>query len=143
MPCISGEYKPQQGILLMVGLKRPVSLAKPGDPLVPISQATALVDTGAARTCVAEAAAKRLNLPLVGKGQMLSASDVVAANIYMADFFLPFGKPGQSHEASIADIPLMAFQEPTGRVQVLLGLDILSAGFLNVAGSDRRFTFCL
>ncbi|HIJ44064.1 MAG TPA: hypothetical protein HPP50_03800 [Rhodospirillaceae bacterium] len=66
---------------------------------VKVTAVDALFDTGASATCILHDIAVKLDLPVIGKTQMMSASGLSTMNIYLADLVFPFGTPGKSQEA--------------------------------------------
>jgi hypothetical protein len=102
----------------------------------------AIADTGCTHTSICAAAAARASLPVIGIGQMTTASHTIPANLYFgtlwvrgmvtgttsfawnfpARTFIELGLPGASHEA-------------------LLGMDIISLGIMVVNGSEKKTTF--
>jgi predicted aspartyl protease len=128
---------------LPVGLTQPISLfPAAGDTPVPIQQFIALLDTGASRTCITGEMATAIKLPLMGKTDMITASDKVPTNVYMVDFFLPFGQPGKADFLRVADLPVMEYLGG-GNGQILLGMDVLRHMVLSVVPYDSRFTICI
>lgn len=131
MPCLSGHFDPAQGIFINV------TIAKPGKitPTVPLSNLklptfTALVDTGATRTCISKTAAGVAELVATGKLPVISATQTVAMDVYLADLLLQFGNLGHL----IKNIQIMEFNcPPTSPFQLLLGRDILTRGIFTMS----------
>ena len=142
MPCATFKFEPAGGMRLPIGLAKPISLFPDQTEPVRIEEFMALLDTGASKTCVTGEIANKLALPLMGKTEMISASEMTPTNVYLVDFFLPFGQPGKSPEFRVPDLPVMEFNGG-GSVHILLGMDVLQHMVLNVTAYDNRFTLCI
>ncbi|MFQ6017874.1 MAG: hypothetical protein ACE5KF_06730 [Kiloniellaceae bacterium] len=104
----------------------------------------ALVDTGAAISCISPRIAQEVGLQPIGKRQMVSATHIADVNTYLADVLLPFGDPNTPTLTAVSQsMTLMEFQPSQAPYQALMGRDIICSGFLSVAGYDKRFTFCM
>ncbi len=100
MPCISFKFDPAVGPLINIGFCQPASVneaidsrAQPGAPAAQVTLFTALIDTGATRTCISPAIAQQVGLLPIGKAMMWSATHSVALNTYLVDLVLTFGDP--------------------------------------------------
>jgi hypothetical protein len=122
MPCLSGQFNPQVGILLNIVVLPPGRHA-PG-ALIPsaLTSFLALIDTGASITCISQQIVQAVGLRSIGMTQMVSATQTIPAHLYLVDLLLPFGSAGLLQQG----IQVMEFQTSgTDPIQMLLGRDIL------------------
>ena len=140
MPCVSSSFNPAIGPVIPVGLALPDHLRANAKPIV--HTCNALVDTGAARTCVSSKTAMEIGLQAMGKTQMSSASHTVAVNVYPTNLHFFFGPPDKGMEYRIGNIALMEFRNAPDAYPVLLGRDILALGLFQMSGADNRFILC-
>ena len=99
MPCISGQYDPDVGVLLQVavlpgGHLNQAIRSNSEKPSVGVMGApvSGLLDTGADHTCVSQRLAQSLNLRPSGKVPVSGATGVSEMNQYMIDLLLQFGQ---------------------------------------------------
>ena len=140
MPCLSGKYDPDVGVLIQVGVVSAGSLkVAPGQQQLNITQAQALLDTGASGTCISPSVAQAVGLQPVGKRNMSSATHTVPMNLFLVDFLVPFG----NHAHAVRSMQVMEFAIDSGSpYQILLGRDIICRGSLSMS-FDGHYTFSL
>lgn len=139
MPCLSGQYDPNLGVIINIGVLSPGVLTQATAPATQITTFPTLVDTGASVTCISPAIAQTLGLQPLGMRQMASATQSVPVNMYLVDLILPFGTTGYM----IASIQVMEFSPAGGTpFQILVGRDILCRGAFTMS-FDGHFTLCL
>jgi hypothetical protein len=108
-------------------------------PAKPFSVFPALLDTGASVTCISPAVAQAAGLQVMGMHPMISATQAIPVNVYLADLILPFGAAGFVTQGA----QVMEFVPPPGGpFQILIGRDIICRGSLTMS-FDGHFTFCL
>lgn len=133
MPCLSEQLTSSLEALIKVRIA-PVS-ADRGINRFKIF--TALLDTGANRTCISRSIAESLALNATGKASMVSASHEVEVNLYMVDMLFPFDEVA----AIKSGITVMEFNGSSA-FQAIIGMDIISEGSF-ITTPDNKFTFCL
>lgn len=148
MPCIAGQYDPAIGLLINVLIfptgKKPVGhLHNP-----PIYKA--LIDTGASCTCIAQNVITQNSLVPHTKITMVSASGNHNANAYMFHVAIatistgsipPSGTVGGQLHTFNDPVQGMELLNPTGRFDVLLGMDILKQCSFKFE-FDGHFSLC-
>lgn len=89
-------------------------------PQPSMQQIPALVDTGASQSCVDDALARQLGLPLVDRQPMGALAGEYVANVYMAQAFVPVF--GTTHYGRLIGVEMAktGFQQ-----KALLGRDFL------------------
>lgn len=102
----------------------------------------AIADTGATATCICASVAANAGLPVIGKGNIQSASHVVAVNLFYGDLWIR----GRNTGGSIFIWPFRnrVFTElslPGQSNEALLGMDIFREGILMVHGPEGKTTF--
>jgi hypothetical protein len=139
MPCLTGQFNPSVGILLNI-VVLPPSPYGPGTQIPPtFTPFPALIDTGANTTCISRQVVQAVGLQSIGMTQMVSATQTIAAPVYLVDLLLPFGNAGLLQQG----IHVMEFQvSGTHHFQMVLGCDILCRGVLTMS-FDGHFTFSL
>ena len=97
----------------------------------------ALIDTGAQRSCISQNVVKKLDLSPKEKVPMNSAAGKTTSNEYDVDILIPIEKRSQSiKDGKIAErrelsikphisVRVMEWKSNDGKIDVLLGLDIL------------------
>lgn len=150
MPCISIQFDPKLGPIINLGFAVANSLgpalaaAGSGDTKPAVVIFPALVDTGAAISCISPKIAQEVGLQPIGKRQMASATHITDVNTYLVDVMLPFGDPSTPTLSAVSgSMTLMEFQPNQAPYQALMGRDIICEGLLSVVGYDKRFTFCM
>jgi len=139
MPCLSGSYNPAIGPLINVGVLPGGTFNPAKPPAAPLTVFPALLDTGASVTCVSPAVAQAVGLQPIGMRPMVSATQAVPVNAYIADLILPFGASGYVTPGA----QVMEFIPITGSpFQILIGRDIICRGALTLS-FDGHFTFSL
>src|SRR6516162_6113379 len=139
MPCLSGQFNPDIGILINV-VVLPPGLITPGMHIsTPLTPFPALVDTGASMTCISPQVVQAVGLQPMGMHSMVSATHTVPVNVYLVDLLLPFGSAGLFQ----AGVQVMEFASGPGQAfQMLLGRDILCRGTFTMS-FDGHLTFSL
>ncbi|MGE3292319.1 MAG: aspartyl protease family protein [Geminicoccaceae bacterium] len=151
MPCIAGVFEPKVGLLLNVAIHKTDLLttinAKPRTE-ANLTLYTALVDTGASCTCVSKRVISEIGLVPHTKVTMVSASSnhdvnayyfIVGIPIFLASS--PMGSVSGKMHMFNEPVQGMELLNPTGRFDVLLGMDVIGRGSLKL-DHDRHFSFC-
>ena len=113
-------------------------LVKQGKYVPPPVQGLALIDTGAGSTCIDEAAAQKLQLPVVNVVNMASASHASSkANVYPAKFQIT-GLPMTFNAPMSIGAPLAV----QGLI-ALIGRDLLQHCTLIYNGSLGQISLCI
>jgi hypothetical protein len=130
MPSIRRKFDPTIGPIIQIGIAQPDSFAQRTD--LDVVGVDALLDTGAARTCITAEVARRAGLRVLGKTPISSVHGVKDANVYYADLMLFFG---ESLYGSAASIRIDGYHEPKVAViefvtnsrhfSALIGRDVL------------------
>lgn len=149
MPCVSGRFNPSQGIFINLAIAKPgtiIQQAAAGSQVAvgpgaagpgKVPTFVALIDTGATRTCISKQAANLAGLVAMGKLPMVSATNTIPMDTYLADIILPMGNAG----LLLQNMQIMEFNcDPNCPFQMLLGRDILSKGVLTVS-FDGHYSF--
>ena len=147
MPCISGNYDTNVGVLLQVGLV-------PGGRVEEIHEhprfstnarvqlsgtgAQALVDTGASLTSISPGLAAHLALAPLGKIEIQGATGSIPVNTYFVDLILSFG----AQSLIVGNLNVCEFDPGQAPFQVLIGRDIICRGVLTM-DFGGRFTFSI
>lgn len=138
MPCLSGRFDPNTGPLINVGVLLPGTIT-PVSGVTQIITFPALIDTGAAATCISSTVAQTVGLRPIGMRPMISATHSVPVNVYLVDLLLPFG----TANFLVQGAQVMEFAPAGGSpFQILLGRDIICRGILTLS-FDGHFTFSL
>jgi predicted aspartyl protease len=129
---------PRVQVAIMVPDQIAVALTKQGKPVPPPVAGWGLIDTGAGSSCIDEAAAHTLGLPVINVASLCSASHTGhPANVYPAKVQianLPMGiNASQAIGAPLAAQGLIA----------LLGRDVLAHCILIYNGAVGEFTLCI
>lgn len=146
MPCLGGSYDPEIGPVIEVGFGRPlVELRREGEVL---SQAfapiRALIDSGAASTCMTADAARHIGVLPSGKSWMNGTTGRQECDFYILDLQLPTtGHHGQPAPIPVRNVQVVEIVQMSSHFDALLGRDVLDRGLFCLSGHDRRFAFCL
>jgi len=146
MPCLAGSFDPSIGPVFELGVGRPlVDVRREGTTISQsFLQIRALIDTGAASSCVTEAAARRIGVFAAGKAWMESTTGRRQCNYYILDLRLPtVGHHGQPAPIPVRDVQVIEIVPMSPHFDALLGRDVLDRGLFSLSGHDRRFVFCL
>ena len=147
MPCISGSFDANVGVLLQVGVLTGGSLAEArqhaqstgsSETQFTGAGANALVDTGASMTCISPQLAKQLSLSPRGKVDVRGATGARPVNAYHVDLFLGLG----AQSFVIENLDVCGFESGLGPFQVLAGRDVLCRGVFTMDFSGH-FTFSI
>ena len=147
MPCISGQYDTDVGILLQVGLApggriedihQRAHVTSDTHAQVVASRAQALVDTGASKTSMSRQMADDLALGPSGLIEVQGVTGSTKVNTYYVDFILSFGP----QSLVVAGMEVCEFDPGMAPFQVLIGRDIIGRGVLTMDFSGR-FTFSI
>ena len=143
MPCISGQYDPEVGVLLQVAVlpgghlnqamrsnSEKSSIGVMGAPV------SGLLDTGADHTCVSRRLAQSLDLRPSGKVPVSGATGVSEMNQYMIDLLLQFGQ----NSIAITEHMVTEFTSNSTAYDMLVGRDIICQGVFTMDFSGR-FSF--
>lgn len=153
MPCISGSYQSSGSLFIDVVIL--------GEEILPsgsegaedqtidakVPQVRALIDTGASRTCLTREVAQAAGLSIVGKQDMISASETTAVNTYLFSLGIPVVHevdPTGRAKGSLAVFPSiegMEFNAVNAGFGVLLGMDVLSKCSFKM-DFDGHFSLC-
>lgn len=143
MPAFSGQFDWNAGLIWQVGFFT-------GDPqppdTSPFSVHSALVDTGASRTCIAKSLAKEINARPIGKTEMQTAGGNISVNIYDVHVALILGSaknPDGSVSSQVTVTPnvrVLEFEPGRTTYRALIGRDILRNGVLTLS-FDGHFSY--
>lgn len=123
------------------------SILQPGviAPIPPpqgITWINAIADTGATGTCICASAALRAGLPVIGMGQIQSASHIVPVNLYFGDLWIRGRNVGgPMFEWRFSNRTFSELALPGATHEALLGMDIFREGMLMVHGPEGKTTF--
>lgn len=97
---------------------------------------TALWDTGASGTCIAQEIADQLQLPSTGRKKAKTPSGEKEFNTYCVDLVLP-------NNVVIKDVPVMGSEIGKQGIGVLVGMDIIGLGDFAISNFNghTQFTF--
>lgn len=147
MPCLSGQYDKDVGILLQVGLvpggriedlQQHANVSDDMHTEFVASGAHGLVDTGASKTSISPRIAADLALEPRGIVELQGATGSTKVNTYYVDFILSFGP----QSLVVADLEVCEIDPGKGPFQVLIGRDVICQGVLTMDFSGR-FTFSI
>ena len=144
MPCLSGAYNPDIGVILQVGIFPGGFLANVKQkPSQTIESAkghilNGLVDTGADNTCISSTAAQSIKLSPVSKIEMQGATGSNQMNQYRIDLILQFGKQSQI----LSNFLAIEYSAHSNLHDVLIGRDIICIGVLTMDFSGH-FSFSI
>ena len=133
MPCIAGQYDPAIGLLINILIFSVDNKPKGGHLKNPPIY-KALIDTGASCTCISPKVISDNKLVPHTKITMISASGNQDVNAYMFHVSIPLlnvgsvppsGQVGGQIHTFNDPLQGMELVNPTGRFDVLLGMDIL------------------
>jgi hypothetical protein len=142
MPCSTFPIDPVYGPMLDIGIAAPLSLTPSGVPLPLINWVKAIADTGCSHTSISTVAAGRIGLPIINQTTVGSTTQLVPANIYLADLFLRWNDRGQTLEFAFRDRPMTELLRSTPANEALLGMDMLECGTFSLNGESKMATFC-
>lgn len=133
MPRFNGQYTPDQGALLKVGVSASINSAQRKT-----LHYDALLDTGSRLTCVASTVVKDLHLERFGKIKLISALGENTVNTYLVDLEILF----PSTSSLVRNLLMPEFiPPPEPGYEILIGRDIISLGTLHMAPQgDFSFT---
>ncbi|MBX6420559.1 MAG: aspartyl protease family protein [Nevskia sp.] len=138
MPCISGKFDPQLGILVLAGVLPPGSLQQRRANLQ-IRSWPALIDTGASHTCISQAIVNDLGLAPVGMAEVSGVHGAQSVPRFLIDLAINFG-------AAVFGMPNLSVTQfeidGAAPFQILIGRDVLCMGALTIS-HDGHYTFCL
>ena len=134
MPCISGTFNADVGILLLVAIL-PSGTAKVAQGAQGVH---GLVDTGATRTCVSPQLANDIGLVPHGKSSMRGVTGTKSVNSYHVDFILGFG----SSNVVVSNLVVSEFNIMGAPFDVLIGRDVICQGVLTMDHSGH-FSFSI
>ena len=146
MPAVSGDYDPDVGILLQVGILTGGAVQATqraedvgNDLAVSGAQALGLVDTGASKTSIiSPRLASSLGLKPSGKTLVQGVTGAMQVNSYAVDLMLGFG----AHSAVIENLEVCELDLGQARFNMLIGRDVLCRGVLTM-DLAKRFTFSI
>ncbi len=147
MPSIRGKHDGSQ-ILLNVAIFDVDILdrAKNTDSFG-VNVFTALVDTGAQRTCITERAARAVGLSPIGKVPIRGVSGLNYHNNYLFRVGFAFSSAEEQSTAQLSRVHLVdqviegaELSLGNSRFDVLLGMDVISIGTLTIS-RDKTFIF--
>ena len=132
MPSIRKSFDPRIGPIITFGIAKPNPSAKPRQPALHTEAlgVSALVDTGAARTCVTEQIARKAGLRVMGKTSISSVHGTEDANVYLADILLFVDLREDGGVVPLpgcftTNVPLVEFVTNSPNFDALLGRDLL------------------
>lgn len=139
MPCLSGNFLPDIGPLINIGVLQPGILTPGSAVAAQVTTFPSLIDTGASSTCISPNVAQTIGLQPIGMRPMVSATHAIPVNVYLVDLFLPFGVAGFILQST----QVMEFVPAGGSpFQILVGRDIICRGTFTIS-FDGHFTFSL
>ena len=144
MPCLSGQYNPDIGVILQVGIFPGGFLANVKQkPSQTIESAkghilNGLVDTGADNTCISSTAAQSIKLSPVSKTAVHGATGSSQMNQYRIDFILEFG----NQQIAMPNLIAIEYSAHSNHYDVLIGRDIICRGVLTMDFSGH-FSFSI
>ena len=106
--------------------------------LAPVHRAEGIVDTGAEITCIDRSVADKLLLEPLELATMHTASGVQGSAVYYVELRL-----GWRQEHPPDPLTVRAYSVALKGAGVLVGLDVLRLGRLNLDGPNRRFELFL
>ena len=124
MPCISGTFDANVGILLLVAAL-PSGTAKVAQGAQGVH---GLVDTGATLTCISPKLATDIGLAPHGKSIMRGTTGTKSVNSYHVDFILGFG----SLNVVVPNLVVSEFISMGTPFDVLVGRDVICRGVLTM-----------
>jgi hypothetical protein len=138
---IKGVQANRAVVSLYVGPSAPraEALATAGRPPVYPIEVSALIDTGAALTCIEPSIAADLNLPMTGERYVHTASsgdEPLPSATYDVQLYLPWMPP----LVIASQLPVVALDLRHLGVRMLLGRDVLSRGLLIYNGPEDQLT---
>lgn len=144
MPSITGPVTPA-GIILQMTICEPGHVQKMmaahppdenGQNEVHLIGFSALLDTGASRTCVSPSVISQAGLKPISRTIIQTAAGPSEVNQYQADIILQMGST-----ITFSNFIITEFSCPeTSPFQALLGMDVVMSGCLTVS-FDGRYTF--
>jgi hypothetical protein len=135
MPCLTGQFDPAVGPLIEVAVGQAGIV-----PATAVRRYSGLIDTGATMTSISPKVVSTLALKPLGKRAVVSATHVVAMNLYLVDLLLIFTGGGVVRRGGIE---VLEFAPPKkAAFDMLIGRDVLCEGVLTLS-PDCRFTFAL
>lgn len=106
-----------------------------GKPVPTPISGMALIDTGAMRTCIDDATAQKLGLPVIGVGRMSSATHAnEPCNIYPVKFVI--------QSIGAVNLPNTMGAKLGGHIVALIGRDLLASCVLVYNGVSGQVTLC-
>ena len=145
MPCLSGEYKPDTGVLLRVGIFPPGaarvyshSANAENTGAVHVSGVSALADTGASKTSISTKLATDMGLEPTARKAIQGATGTRKVNCHFVDLVLGFG----SQSIVIGNLEVFEIDPVNAPFDVLVGRDILCRGVFTMDFAGR-FTFSI
>ena len=130
MPAVSGNYNPDVGILLPVGILT--------SGTVQATRRLGLVDTGASKTSISPKLAGSLNLKPSGKVTIQGVTGTIQVNSYVVDLMLGTG----THSTVIKNLEVCELNLGQARFDMLIGRDVLCQGVLTMDFAGH-FTFSI
>lgn len=141
MSSITVPFDPSVGPVADIVVAPPGTIKSGTDISSPLARTyKALIDTGAAITCISRRVAQETGLRVVGKRHMISASRKELANLYRADVYIPIGDHGREPHGLICEWAEVMEVMGDTNYQALLGRDVLDSVFLTVDGPNKCFT---
>ena len=147
MPCISGTYDADTGVLLQAGLlpggttepaHRQAAASGDGQTRITVATAQTLLDTGASQTSISPRLAAQVALEPIGKIPIQSATGLMSVNTYYVDIVLRFGP----QSIVVPNLNACEFDSGQAPFQILIGRDIICKGVLTMDFAGR-FTFSI
>jgi len=100
-------------------------------------EVTALIDSGADLTCIADSVMTQLGYPPVREITLVSASGRDSRNVYLGGLRFPSLQPIYRAQLEVGGLPELGLQ---GRPAMLLGRDVLEQGVFCWDGRRRQTT---
>ena len=147
MPVISGAFDWSRGLIWHVGIADG-EIDEQSEAASRLYACAALVDTGATNTCISPSVVSHLDLEPISKIDLTTAAGVAEVNVYDVHVLIPVAltdpeKPDAGFSAHIfANLRAPEVELGGSRYEVLIGLDILRRGLLNIS-HDGHFSFAV
>ena len=141
MPCFTGHVDGSQILIdvLVTKCEDETGKTRPADSF------RALVDTGAMRSCVIPKVVQIIGARPIDKKRVYTAAGPDNQNMYRVNMHIPVANESTGGNVVMKNFDRIDVFEttpsPSGRYEVLLGMDVIQHGSLHISG--KHFTFCI
>ena len=132
MSSINRNFNPKIGPIVQIGIAKPNSFEPSAPPHPNLVVTNALLDTGAARTCVTAEIADKAGLRVLGRTPISSVHGIKDANVYYADIMLLTGDPINAssgtrnvHGHLATKVQIVEFLANSQHFRAIIGRDLL------------------